>query len=802
MMKYYPHQQHVSDLLLAGHNVILQAPTGAGKTVAALLPFLESWHDLSDAYGALPLRCIYAVPMRILATQFKVEYEKIINRYAVQAGLPKIEVKIQTGENQDDREFSGNLIFATIDQVLSSFLIAPYSLSKRKANLNAGAVVTSYLVFDEFHLFDPETTLPTTLHMLKMLKGIAPFLLMTATFSSTMLEKLAGELDAVIVGHSEAERQSFRQLPSQKKRRFYHVIKGTMTPEVILANHDKRTLVICNTISRARDLYNAIKAQADEGTEVLLLHSQLLPTDRREREDKIREVFGKEVISGDYIVVSTQAIEVGVDISSRALHTELAPANAIIQRSGRCARYADEVGHVHIYRDALKAGEVVDLRDDIMPYEGQSDVIRKTWEAFSRVDGQTLDFDGEQTILDEAHAEQDARIINRMKEGKRSHRQKMYSAMRGEEDARNLIRYIMSQAIVIHDNPHEVARNPFDYPTFNLHPSTVQKHLKEWLDRAEVEGDVSLIRLCEDERDIQKNEERYEVLKVNDAKAGWMTMLVVHPRLATYDPELGFIAEYGGRWTAQLDHPETIGDEFALSGLRLETYEEHITQVYAQFLRFWPEVAWGAKQIERRYGWQQGSLTEAAKLAILFHDVGKLSVGWQKWARSYQNALADVLELEEKRPQSGIAYAHTEFNPRNPDHKEAESRVKVSRPYHAVEGALAVAPVVRQALGNDALFTAVFSAIARHHGPFSQTLKPFKLVPDAVNHISATLPDNARIDLSHLHMRESRNISVDGFMADPQGNRQPPGTYNAYLLIVRALRRADSKGTELGRLFK
>lgn len=37
----YPHQQRAYDLLRAGKNVILQAPTGSGKTRAAIYPFLK-----------------------------------------------------------------------------------------------------------------------------------------------------------------------------------------------------------------------------------------------------------------------------------------------------------------------------------------------------------------------------------------------------------------------------------------------------------------------------------------------------------------------------------------------------------------------------------------------------------------------------------------------------------------------------------------------------------------------------------------------------------------------------------------
>ena len=172
----YPFQRHVADLLLSGQSVILQAPTGAGKTFAAKLPFFEARQQGLD----FPRKCIYAVPMRVLANQFAAE----------KLTLP-LQVAIQTGEHRDDPQFTADITFATIDQVLSSFLLAPYSLPRRLANLNAGAIASSYLVFDEFHLFEPTAMLPTTLEMLRMLRGVVPFLLMTATFSRDMLHGLA-----------------------------------------------------------------------------------------------------------------------------------------------------------------------------------------------------------------------------------------------------------------------------------------------------------------------------------------------------------------------------------------------------------------------------------------------------------------------------------------------------------------------------------------------------------------------------------------------------------------------------------
>jgi CRISPR-associated endonuclease/helicase Cas3 len=131
MTTVYPFQERVDALVRSGRSVILQAPTGCGKTRAALFPFLDGWRNDPAAF---PRQCLYAVPMRVLANQFGVDYKQTVNRYATSHGLRELgHVSIQTGACPEDRSFAGDLIFTTIDQLLSSFLTIPYSLSNLAA---------------------------------------------------------------------------------------------------------------------------------------------------------------------------------------------------------------------------------------------------------------------------------------------------------------------------------------------------------------------------------------------------------------------------------------------------------------------------------------------------------------------------------------------------------------------------------------------------------------------------------------------------------------------------------------------
>lgn len=795
----YPFQRQVAELLLGGRNVILQAPTGSGKTHAAMLPFLNALEHRRD----FPTKCIYSVPMRVLANQFVGDYSETVRR----AGrADRIEVAIQTGERNQNPQLDANLIFATIDQTLSSFLLNPYSLPMRRANLNAAAVMGSYLVFDEFHLYAPDSALPTALHMLQMLRGITPFVLMTATFSRDMLDELADALGAQVVPGTDEEREQLQHLESQQKTRRYHVADGPLTAQAVLEKHQGRSLVICNTVDRARALYEALQRGKDPHTEVWLLHSRFLRRDRDEIEERLRARFAKNVRDGSLILVSTQAIEVGVDITSTALHTELAPANAILQRAGRCARYKDEEGDVYIYPYALDptSGEPFSLCEHPAPYAGKDErkLFVPTLEQFWGRSGRKLKFQDEQDIISAVHGPLDRQIIEALRRGAYDHRRRMFAVMRHDDttDARHLIREIFQQQVTVHPNPDELLASPFDVPSFGVHPGTLQKYVKAWLERAaepDLDGAVKYLRFVPNEDNSQSNRSAYEWEDVYTPETAWgAPLIVVHPSLATYDPALGFLPDRDGTWWAELPSRDQRSERPDYT-YHLETYEDHIRRVYEAFEELWPELDYAAHRLEARYGWPQGSVRRAAELAVLLHDVGKLSVKWQNWVKRYQEEIGMPVK-------AGQAYAHTEVQ--NDAHREAERKVG-RRPWHAVEGALAAAPILFSVFAEQQpLAKAAFSAIARHHAPKSEEHQPFRLVKDATAHIRAALCPQDAIDdlLANLFGMDAEipcgletQEVIEGAVAQPEDD-DDLASFLAYLLIVRALRRADQQGTERG----
>ncbi len=798
----YPYQSRVLKLVQKGQSVILQAPTGAGKTRAALAPFIAGFFDRpTDA----PRKCLYITPMRVLANQFYAEYAQLAASYERRFGR-RLNVRIQTGEQPDDRRFEGDLIFCTIDQFLSSYLMMPYSLPYRLANINAGALAGAYLVFDEFHLFDPEAALPTILHSLPQLSKLAPVVLMTATFSAAMLQQLSEFVyNAQIVTLSKDEITGIDTRGGQKARvRYWTVGDRSLTAEVVLAHHQRSSLVICNTVRRARELYRSLKQQAPPPTEVMLLHSQFLPDDRRQIEQQLQQKLGAQAdrSKANLIVVATQAIEVGVDISAEVLHTDLAPPASLIQRAGRCARYPGEQGTVIVY-PVKQYTPYAFKTDDLLRQE-----MDRALEWLKQRQNWPFDFQLEQEWVNEVSAARDEQVICGVKADRQNREQRIHQCQTGNRAgaSRLLVRDVDSRTVLIHSEPEQLLVAPFDAIGLSLPVYSLRPMVGEWLQRS-----VTVpwrVKRLDESQEVDRSETNcpeYRWVEVSDVDdLSRSTVLVVHPMLAGYSPLEGFLPDQGNlSFISTIPARLPTTDRTTLS-FQCETYVEHIQRVLQAFAEIaLPELRFAATALEVAAEWKPpGIVLRAAWLACLLHDVGKLSEGWQRWAHAYQEAIGEPVD-------SKVALAHTTFDRRNRQHVQAEEKVskQFSRPRHAAEGALACADMITNLLNrNQSLVKAVITAIARHHTPFVTNCESFKLGNTAANAVQETckleiLPADIRDDIRAVrcNLLQPTHDDVAQF-ADLIVTPNDTYGWMAYTLVVRALRRADQRGTEMSNL--
>lgn len=154
---------------------------------------------------------------------------------------------------------------------------------------------------------------------------------MPSILSDKIKELLGGDDFVYNVGLSEEKLKTFN-------RHIIHKLDRESDSQSIIKNalnEKQKVLIVCNTIQRAQKLYLELM-DLFPLIPKLLIHSRFRRKDRNELEEQLTEVYQK--MDGACLVVSTQVIEVSLDISFDLMITDAAPIDSLIQRFGRVNR--------------------------------------------------------------------------------------------------------------------------------------------------------------------------------------------------------------------------------------------------------------------------------------------------------------------------------------------------------------------------------------------------------------------------------------------------------------------------------
>jgi CRISPR-associated endonuclease/helicase Cas3 len=354
---------------------LIKIPTGLGKTAAVVLAWL--WNRVlqpdETARKNWPRRLVYCLPMRTLVEQTfnNVKDWLVALGLSEQIGLHILMGGADSGEWDIYPEKEAILI-GTQDMLLSRALNRGYGASRARWPMHFGLLNNDCLwVLDETQLMGVGVR---TSAQLEGLRGRLGSVIGCKTWwaSATLDARLLATPDHHTLPSALGLSQEDFDDPEVDRRinaiKRLSALPLTLTSDsakvtdpyleqlaaTVIKYHktDTTTIVILNRVDRARDLFTALEKIAKKQSlpHRILVHSRFRPMERDILSQQIRE-------PGEKIIIATQAIEAGVDISSRTLITELAPWSSLVQRFGRCNRKGEfnENGGADIFWINLQA---------------------------------------------------------------------------------------------------------------------------------------------------------------------------------------------------------------------------------------------------------------------------------------------------------------------------------------------------------------------------------------------------------------------------------------------------------------
>lgn len=339
-----PHQQAAADII--GH-LILTAPTGSGKTEAALL-WAARQREASEGqpvvFYVLPYRAsLNAMRARIPDYGLR-DGEVVLQHSAATAALYRyaLDEKQYTAPEAEraarHEDALARLMTAPV-RVLTPYqlLRAFFGLPGHEAILSdaAGGV----FILDELHAYDVarlSMILASVRHLARDLG--CRFLAMSATFPQVLKEALAE-----VLGERVNQIAATPETLARFHRHVLHIRDRELLSPETLTEIERRhasgeaVLVVATTVNRAQALFDALERRLDD---VMLLHGRFTSKDRARKETRLAELVGtrQRPVGAGPILVATQVVEVSLDIDFDVLFTDPAPIEALVQRFGRVNR--------------------------------------------------------------------------------------------------------------------------------------------------------------------------------------------------------------------------------------------------------------------------------------------------------------------------------------------------------------------------------------------------------------------------------------------------------------------------------
>jgi CRISPR-associated endonuclease/helicase Cas3 len=377
------------DLTAPGpHLVIVEAPTGEGKTEAAfylaarlgggmyvampsqatsdgLFPRLRTFLAGDAATGRVGAHIGEAAALRLVHGN-DLLHEDALTLVNVERSTAFVGDPATATSDEPDTQSKGRVLgwfmpkkrallvpygVGTVDQLLLGVLYA------RHFFLRLFALSGKTVIFDEVHAYDTymNAVFERLLHWLRALD--VQVVVLSATLpghTRTRLLHAWGGTEVTadpaapypVAWHAAGgtvQRHAFAPTP----RREQHLRFRWCPAEVEAIAKQARQLllqgatviIICNQVERAQRVFELLDDGLLPAADRLLLHARMPQAWRKEREAAALIRFGKDRPNYPGLLVGTQVIEQSLDLDADCMITDLAPIDLLLQRAGRLHRH-------------------------------------------------------------------------------------------------------------------------------------------------------------------------------------------------------------------------------------------------------------------------------------------------------------------------------------------------------------------------------------------------------------------------------------------------------------------------------
>lgn len=344
--KHLPFRPFQEKLQHISSDVVLHAPTGSGKTEAALNWILANQAENTRVYYLLPYTASINAMVHRLQKHYNEDvvtalhsktidffYEQISGEYSNE----ERDYQAIEREAKNKKSLSKELFYpikvATLHQILKT------SLKGKGWEFALFDYKNALFIIDEFHTYDALTTgmLLATIKLYRKLFN-AKFMFLSATIPDFMLELIINEIyngDYSYLVRPDPAAEQDKVVLLRKRHQLYCMGNTTILEKINLIEHylheGKSVLIIVNNVRTAQELYNEINF---EGL-TQLLHSGF---NRRDRTIIEKSITHENPSLRPQLLIATQAVEVSLDIDYDIAFIENAPIDALIQRFGRINR--------------------------------------------------------------------------------------------------------------------------------------------------------------------------------------------------------------------------------------------------------------------------------------------------------------------------------------------------------------------------------------------------------------------------------------------------------------------------------